>query len=218
MRRDPFYLRVLLGRGFSYDYVHEQWYDGKQKVEEDDVLIFLISCAKSERSYRREAGVYAQKWLYLAKKEPAICFAAFKKARLIRNRNRRVAGKDLYAAFREETGDPLSDDPDRRASELTTWCMHIRRFYDLVADGGYSRCRTRARVAGKVLRSVFIGLELRDAKSERVREEADEISENAVYEAPVAKPASRMRTGFEHVEHPDDFAARLLGADRFSLW
>lgn len=206
----PFHIRILADRGISYDFVHDKWYQGKKEMSEDDVLVFLITCAKSERKYRSEAGVYAQKWLYLAKHDPSVCFSAFKKFRIRRNRNRRIAGKDLYAAFREEIGDPLSDNPDRRASELKTWCMHIARFYDALTDGGYSRCRTRARIAGKVLRSVFIGVELIDAKSERVRKEADEISENTecvpeIAETPKAKPKSAY----------DSFVDQLLGANRY---
>lgn len=214
----PVYIESLRGRGFSYDYVRDQWYDGKKKVAEENVLIFLIKTAKSYN--KPEAGSVANKWLHLAKTEPIICFARFKKLRLRRNRNRRIAGKDLYAAFREDVGDPLSDDPNRRASELTTWCMHIRRFYDLVSDGGYATCRSRGRMAGKVLRSVFIGIELVDAAVERIRAEAEEIVENEVCESPEETPASVMRPGFEHIPDPGTFAANLLKEQRFdrSKW
>ena len=43
----------------------------------------------------------------------------------------------------------------------------VRRFYDEVA-AGYECCKKRARIAGKVLRSVFIGWELRNEDTETV--------------------------------------------------
>ena len=89
------------------------------------------------------------------------------KARMIRNRNRRIAGKFLFQNWARAVGIEIPTETGELEMYMRRHSLVVRRFYDEVA-AGYDCCKKRARIAGEVLRSVFIGWELRDEDMEKV--------------------------------------------------
>ena len=150
---------------YSFDNRCNAWFCGRKPVDEEEVLIHLIHYAKSQNI--RHAGDWAESALESAKSDPEITTGAFMKSRMIRNRNRRIAGKYLFLNWARAVGIEIPDGTGELEMYMRRHSLVVRRFYDEVA-AGYNCCKKRARIAGKVLRSVFIGWELLDEDVERV--------------------------------------------------
>ena len=157
--------KTLKEGNYSFDIRWNTWYKGRKSVSEEDVLIHLIHYAKSQNI--RNAGEWAETALESAKSDPEITTGAFIKARMVRNRNRRIAGKYLFQNWACAVGIAIPDGPGELESFMRRHSLIVRRFYDEIA-AGYNCCKKRARIAGQVLRSVFIGWELRDEDTEMV--------------------------------------------------
>ena len=154
--------RILTNANYSFDASKNAWKCGKKPVDEEEVLIHLIRYAKSQNI--PNAGEWAESVLSEAKTMPEITTGAFMKARMVRNRNRRIAGKYLFQNWASAVGIEITgklEDFMRRNSLL------VNRFYNMIA-AGYECCKKQARIAGRVMRSVFIGWELRDEDAEMV--------------------------------------------------
>ena len=144
---------------YSFDSVRNAWFCGRKPVSEEDVLIHLIQYAKSQNIHN--AGEWAESALESVKSDPEITTSAFMKARMIRNRNRRIAGKFLFQNWARAVGIEIPNETGELEMYMRRHSLVVRRFYDEIA-AGYDCCKKRARIASKVLRSVFIGWELRD--------------------------------------------------------
>ena len=77
---------------------------------------------------------------------------------MVRNRNRRIAGKFLFQNWARAVGIEITG---KLEDFMARHSLLVNRFYNEIA-AGYECCKKQARIAGKVLRSVFIGWELRD--------------------------------------------------------
>ena len=172
----------------------------RKQVPEEEVLIHLIRYAKSQNI--RSAGDWAESALESAKSEPEITTTAFMK-RMVRNRNRRIAGKFLFQNWARAVGIEIPDAPGELEMYMRRHSLIVRRFYDEIAVG-YECCKKRARIAGKVLRSVFIGWELRDEDIEKVNRKPPK---------PIPKsspPPPRVKDGLQRY---NEFMAKLFSSD-----
>ena len=158
-------VKALKEARYSFDPARNAWYCSRKPVPEEEVLIHLIHYAKSQNI--RNAGDWAESALESAKSDPEITTHAFVKARMIRNRNRRIAGKYLFQNWARAIGIEIPDGPGELEMYMRRHSLIVRRFYDEIASG-YNCCKKRARIAGQVLRSVFFGWELRDEDMEMV--------------------------------------------------
>jgi len=158
--------KELQNAKYSFDSSRNAWFCGKKPIEEEEVLIHLIRYAKSQNI--EWAGEWAKSELETAKMTPELTTARFVKAHMVRNRNRRIAGKYLFLRWAKEVGIEIVgklDDFMRKNSLI------VNRFYNEIA-AGYECCRKQARAAGRVMRSVFIGWDLRDEDTEEIEAEA----------------------------------------------
>lgn len=203
----PEHILHLRGAGFSYDPIADQWYQGKKAVDREDVQIFLVKCGKSLG--KREPGSWAMNILDSAFCEPELTMDAFRKARMVRNRNRRLSGKQVFAAWCDFIGLGVSEeDMDTYISRKS---LRARRLYDSICGTGFGHFSPRARVMGRLLRSVFLGWELRDAATEKVEAEIMEHLESVGPEdVSVPEPEVREKSGREKY---NDFLRNLLGDD-----
>ena len=80
------------------------------------------------------------------------------KTRMVRNRNRRIAGKFLFQNWARAVGIEITG---KLEDFMARHSLLVSRFYNEIA-AGYECCKKQARIAGRVMRSVFIGWELRD--------------------------------------------------------
>ena len=158
-------VRTLKEAKYSFDHVRNAWFCGRKPVTEEAVLIYLIQYAKSQNI--RNAGEWAESALESAKSDPEITTGAFMKARMVRNRNRRIAGKFLFQNWARAVGIEIPTETGELEMYMRRHSLIVRRFYDEIA-AGYECCKKRARIAGRVMRSVFIGWELRDEDTEKV--------------------------------------------------
>ena len=183
---------------YSFDSVRNTWFCGRKIVPVEDVLIYLIRYAKSQNI--RNAGEWAESALESAKSDPEITTGAFMKARMIRNRNRRIAGKFLFLNWARGVGIAIPEGTGELEMYMRRHSLVVRRFYDEVA-AGYNCCKKRARIAGQVLRSVFIGWELRDEDTEMVNRKPPK---------PVPPPPPPVNTGLRRY---NEFMAKLFSSD-----
>ena len=149
-------VKTLKEAKYSFDHVRNAWFCGRKPVTEEAVLIFLIQYAKSQNI--RNAGELAESALESAKSDPEITTGAFMKARMIRNRNRRIAGKFLFQNWARAVGIEITG---KLEDFMARHSLLVSRFYNEIA-AGYECCKKQARIAGRVMRSVFIGWELRE--------------------------------------------------------
>ena len=158
-------VKTLKEAKYSFDHVRNAWFCGRKPVTEEAVLIYLIQYAKSQNI--RNAGEWAESALESAKSDPEITTGAFMRARMVRNRNRRIAGKFLFQNWARAVGIEIPTETGELEMYMRRHSLIVRRFYDEIA-AGYECCKKRARIAGRVMRSVFIGWELRDEDTEKV--------------------------------------------------
>jgi len=154
--------RIIQNANYSFDSLRNAWFRGKKPVNEEDVLVWLIRYAKGQNVLN--AGEWAAKALESAKQTPELTTGAFVKARMVRNRNRRTAGKYLFQNWAHAVGIEIVgslEDFMRRHS------LVVARFYNEIARG-FACCKKQARIAGRVMRSVFFGWDLRDEEAEAV--------------------------------------------------
>ena len=149
-------VKTLKEAKYSFDFVNSTWFCGRKPVSEEDVLIHLIQYAKSQNIHN--AGEWAEAALESAKSDPEITTSAFMKARMIRNRNRRIAGKFLFQNWARAVGIEITG---KLEDFMARNSLLVNRFYNEIA-AGYECCKKQARIAGRVMRSVFIGWELQD--------------------------------------------------------
>ena len=149
-------VKTLKEAKYSFDHVRNAWFCGKKPVNEEDVLIFLIRFAKSQNI--QNAGEYAAAALEKARAAPELTTRAFMKTRMVRNRNRRIAGKYLFQNWARAVGIEITG---KLEDFMARNSLLVNRFYNEIA-AGYECCKKQARIAGRVMRSVFIGWELRD--------------------------------------------------------
>jgi len=152
---------TLRNANYSFDPVRNAWNCGKNPVDEEEVLVHLIRYAKSKGV--TDAGEWAGAALNEAKTTPELTTAGFVKAHMVRNRNRRIAGKHLFQNWARAVGIEITG---KLEDFMARNSLLVNRFYNEIA-AGYECCKKQARIAGRVMRSVFIGWELRD-------EDADE--------------------------------------------
>ena len=155
-------VKTLKEAKYSFDHVRNAWFCGRKPVTEEAVLIFLIQYAKSQNI--RNAGEWAESALESAKSDPEITTGAFMKTRMVRNRNRRIAGKFLFQNWARAVGIEITG---KLEDFMARHSLLVNRFYNEIA-AGYECCKKQARIAGRVMRSVFIGWELRDEDTEKV--------------------------------------------------
>ena len=86
--------QALQNAKYSFSTPRNAWYCGKKPADEEDVLIFLIRFAKSQNI--PNAGEYATAALTKARAAPELTTSAFVKNCMVRNQNRRTAGKYLF--------------------------------------------------------------------------------------------------------------------------
>ena len=149
-------VKTLKAANYSFDHVQNAWFCGKKPVDEEEVLIHLIRFAKSQNI--QNAGEYAAAALEKARAAPELTTRAFMKTRMVRNRNRRTAGKYLFLNWTRAVGIEITG---RLEDFMARNSLLVNRFYNEIA-AGYECCKKQARIAGRVMRSVFIGWELRD--------------------------------------------------------
>ncbi len=164
-----------------------------------NVLIHLIQYAKSQNIHN--AGEWAESALESAKSDPEITTSAFMKARMIRNRNRRIAGKFLFQNWARAVGIEIPEGARELEMYMRRHSLVVRRFYDEVA-AGYECCKKRARIAGEVLRSVFIGWELRD--EEKVNRKPPK---------PIPKSSSPPHRVKDGLQRYNEFMSKLFSSD-----
>ena len=193
--------QILTNNDYSYTPLSNAWQKGKTPVEEEDALIFLIRYAKSQNI--PNAGDWAARGIAAAKSAPETTARAFVKTRIRRNRNRRIAGKELFQQWAGMVGIEIPDGAGELEMYMRRHSLIVRRFYDEIA-AGYNFCKKRARIAGKVLRSVFIGWELRDEDIEKVNRKPPK---------PIPKsspPPPRVKDGLQRY---NEFMAKLFSSD-----
>ena len=190
-------VRTLKEAKYSFDHVRNAWFCGRKSVSEEAVLIFLIQYAKSQNI--RNAGEWAESALESAKSDPEITTGAFMKTRMVRNRNRRIAGKFLFQNWARAVGIEITG---KLEDFMARHSLLVSRFYNEIA-AGYECCKKQARIAGKVLRSVFIGWELRE-------EDADVLYTTE----PQTNPQNHDTKGNnEGLRRYREFMAKLFTAD-----
>ena len=189
-------VKTLKEAKYSFDAVNSVWYCGKKPADEEEVLIHLIRFAKSQNI--QNAGEYAAAALEKAKAAPELTTRAFMRARMIRNRNRRTAGKYLFLNWTRAVGIEITG---KLEDFMARNSLLVNRFYNEIA-AGYECCKKQARIAGRVMRSVFIGWELRD-------EDAD------VYITEQQKPTQNYDTkgNNEGLRRYRDFMRQLFTSD-----
>ena len=148
--------QALQNAKYSFNPARNAWFCGKKPVNEEEVLIYLIRFAKSQNI--QNAGEYAADALEKARAAPELTTRAFMRARMIRNRNRRIAGKYLFQNWARAVGIEITG---KLEDFMARNSLLVNRFYNEIA-AGYECCKKQARIAGRVMRSVFIGWELRD--------------------------------------------------------
>jgi len=153
-------LRVIARSDYSFDAFRKRWFCKKKPVEEGEVTLFLIHYAQSQRI--PWAGVWADSVLRAAKEMPELTTRAFVKTRMVRNRNRRIAGKYLFQNWARAVGIEITGKLEEFMARNS---LLVARFYNQIA-AGYECCKKQARVLGRVMRSVFIGWKLRDEEDE----------------------------------------------------
>ena len=194
-------VKTLKEARYSFDSSRNTWICGRKPVPEEYVLIYLIRYAKSQGN--RNAGEWAESALESAKSDPEITTGTFMKARMVRNRNRRIAGKYLFLNWARAVGIEIPDGEGELEMYMRRHSLIVRRFYDEIA-AGYECCKKRARIAGEVLRSVFIGWELRDENMERVnRKPPKPIPESS-------PPLPRVKDGLQRY---NEFMSKLFSSD-----
>lgn len=192
--------KALLNEKYSFDSARNVWKCGKKPIDDEEVLIHLIQYAKSQNI--ANAGEWAEKEFIRAKSAPEITTSAFVKERMVRNRNRRIAGKYLFAEWCSSVGIEIIgklEDFMKRNSLL------VSRFYNQIA-AGYECCKKQARVAGRVMRSVFIGWELRD-------EDAEERSAEARRSSAQSQHHTRAEPNREGLRRYQEFMNKLFTSD-----
>jgi len=163
------------------------------------VLVHLIRYAKSQGV--TDAGEWAGAALAEAKTTPELTTAGFVKAHMVRNRNRRIAGKYLFQNWARAVGIEIVG---RLEDFMARNSLLVARFYNEIA-AGYECCKKQARIAGRVMRSVFFGWELRD-------EDADEADRLDRRRAP--KPVIPTTRGEgDGLRRHMEFMSKLFTAD-----
>jgi len=191
--------RALQTAKYSFDASRNAWFCGKKPVNEEEVLVHLIRYAKSQNI--TDAGEWAGAAISEAKTTPELTTAGFVKAHMIRNRNRRIAGKYLFQNWARAVGIEITG---RLEDFMARNSLLVNRFYNEIA-AGYECCKKQARIAGRVMRSVFIGWELRD-------EDADEADRQDRRRIP--KPVrAATRAEEEGLRRHREFMAKLFTAD-----
>lgn len=147
--------RTLETAKYSFDASRNAWFCGKNPIDEEEVLICLIQCAKSQ--HIRDAGAWAESELSKMKKEPTITARTWAKKRIIRNRNNRIAGKYLFASWCHTVGIEI-------IGELKDFMIRnsllVARFYNEMATV-FGHYKKEARIMGEVCKSVFFGIDIR---------------------------------------------------------
>ena len=195
-------VKTLKEAKYSFNAVRNAWFCGRKPVDEEDVLIHLIRYAKSQNI--SNAGEWAESALESAKSDPEITAVRFMKTRMIRNRNRRIAGKYLFRNWASLVGIEIPDGTGELEMYMRRHSLIVRRFYDEVA-AGYECCKKRARIAGKVLRSVFIGWELRDEDVE-----ATDRDQRRRPPKPLQPPQPPVNVGLQRY---NEFMSKLFSSD-----
>ena len=149
-------------QNYSFDPSRNAWFSGKKQITDEDVLVHLIQYAKSHNI--PDAGAWAESTLTKAKTTPELTTSAFMKTRMVRNRNRRIAGKYLFQNWARAVG---IDIIGKLEEFMARNSLLVNRFYNMIASG-YECCKKQARIAGRVMRSVFIGWDLRDEDADAV--------------------------------------------------
>jgi len=163
------------------------------------VLVYLIRYARAGNI--TDAGEWAESALIKAKSAPELTTRAFVKERMVRNRNRRIAGKHLFANWTRAVGIEITG---KLEDFMARNSLLVNRFYNEIA-AGYECCKKQARIAGRVMRSVFIGWELRD-------EDADEADRQDRRRAP--KPVNPVtQAEGEGLRRHREFMSKLFTAD-----
>jgi len=146
---------TLRTANYSFDAGRNQWYAGKQPVNEEEILIKLIKSAKSQNI--RNAGEYAERELNRIKQSPETTARVWSKKHLIRNRNNRIAGKYLFESWCGSVGIQITG---KLEDFMVRNSLLVSRFYNEIAAvfGSYKK---QARVLGKVSNSVFFGIDIR---------------------------------------------------------
>jgi len=188
--------RTLQNAKYSFDSARNAWFCGKKPVGEEEVLVYLIRYARARNI--TDAGAWAESALAEAKSAPELTARAFVKERMVRNRNRRIAGKHLFAKWARAVGIEITG---KLEDFMARNSLLVNRFYNEIA-AGYECCKKQARIAGRVMRSVFIGWELRD-------EDADEADRRR---AP--KPVNPVTQGDgDGLRRHMEFMSKLFTAD-----
>ena len=174
--------RPLQNAKYSFDASRNAWYCGKKPVPEEEVLVHLIRYAKSEGI--TDAGEWAGPALSEAKATPELTTPGFVKACMVRNRNRRIAGKYLFQNWARAVGIEITG---KLEDFLAKNSLLVNRFYNEIA-AGYECCKKQ----GRVMRSVFSGWELRD-------EDADAVdrAQRRHHPKPVPPPPPVMKDGLQ---------------------
>ena len=194
-------VKPLKEGNYSFDIRRNTWFKGRKSVSEEDVLIYLIRYAKSQNI--RNAGEWAENALESAKSDPEITTSVFMKARMVRNRNRRIAGKYLFLNWTRAVGIEIPDGIGELEMYMRRHSLIVRRFYDEIA-AGYECCKKRARIAGEVLRSVFIGWELRDEDIEKVNRKPPK---------PIPKSSPPPHRAKDGLQRYNEFMSKLFSSD-----
>ncbi len=195
-------VKSLKAANYSFATNRNTWYKSRKSVSEEEVLIYLIQYAKSQSIHN--AGEWAESALESAKSDPEITISAFMKARMIRNRNSRIAGKYLFLNWTRAVGIEIPDGTGKLEMYMRRHSLIVRRFYDEIA-AGYNCCKKRARIAGQVLRSVFIGGELRN--------EDPDVPDRAQckrHPKPVHPPPPPVNAGLQRY---NEFMSKLFSSD-----
>ena len=151
------YKSVLVNKGFGFDPISRQWFDGKKQVDSSVPHIFLIRAFKS--CGYLDAGSRAESAMVNAECSPDLTFAAFKKRFLRRDYSARVRGVDIFLAWGKAVGIEID------TANLLLWCRKhpfiLHRFYEVAAAAGI-RIKNCARIWGLkgVFRHVFCGFKL----------------------------------------------------------
>ena len=194
--------KTLKEANYSFDSVRNTWIKGRKSVSEEEVLIRLIRFAKAEGI--KDAGEWAETALESAKSDPEITTGAFVKSRMVRNRNRRIAGKFLFQNWARAVGIEIPDGTGELEMYMRRHSLIVRRFYDEIA-AGYNCCKKRARIAGQVLRSVFIGWELREENTD-----AADCAQRRRPPKPVQPPQPPVNVGLQRY---NEFMRKLFNSD-----
>lgn len=194
-------VKTLKEAKYSFDPARNAWYCGRKPVSEEDVLIYLIRYAKAEGI--KDAGDWAETALESAKSDPEITTSTFMKSHMVRNRNRRIAGKFLFLNWARAVGITIPDGEGELEMYMARHSLIVRRFYDEIA-AGYECCKKQARIAGKVLRSVFFGWELRD-------EDTEAVDRDLLNRPPEQEPEPELRAQADGAQKYNEFMQSLFG-------